>query len=69
MATVPDPGDTPWVTVPEGGFLLAGLGRSASYDAARRGDLPVLRVGGRLVVPVAALRRLLQLDEPTASSH
>jgi hypothetical protein len=59
---VPDPSERPWVSVPEGGHLLAGLGRSASYEAARRGDLPVLRIGGRLVVPVAALRRLLQLD-------
>ena len=39
-----------------------GLGRSATYAAAARGEIPVLRVGGRLIVPTAAVRRMLQLD-------
>ena len=34
------------VTVPEAGRIL-GIGRSASYEAARRGDLPVIRIGRR----------------------
>jgi hypothetical protein len=38
------------------------LGKSATYDAAMRGDIPTLRIGRRIVVPTAALRRLLQLD-------
>lgn len=59
---VPDPAITPWVTVPEGGQMLAGLSRSAAYQAAKRGDLPTLRVGRRLVVPTARLRSLLGLD-------
>jgi hypothetical protein len=36
--------------VPEAG-ALAGLGRNASYDAAKRGEIPTLRLGGRLLVP------------------
>jgi hypothetical protein len=32
-----------------------GLGRTAAYDAARRGDFPTRRLGRRLVVPVPAL--------------
>ncbi len=48
-----------WVfTVPEAGELC-GLGRSASYEAARRGDLPVIRIGRRLFVPIEALRSML----------
>ncbi len=48
-----------WVfTVPEAGELLS-LGRSASYEAARRGDLPVIRIGKRLFVPIEALRSML----------
>ena len=43
-------------TVPKAGRML-GLGRDASYQAAKRGDIPVLRIGGRLLVPLAALRR------------
>jgi hypothetical protein len=49
------------VTVPEGGAFL-GLGRAASYEAARAGTLPTLRVGKRLLVPTAGLLRLVGLD-------
>jgi excisionase family DNA binding protein len=47
-------------SIPEVARLL-GLGRSAAYAAAERGDLPVpvLRIGRRLVVPRAPLDRLL----------
>ena len=31
------------------------LGRTAAYDAARRGEFPTRRLGRRLVVPVPAL--------------
>ncbi len=34
---------------------VIGLGRTAAYDAARRGELPTRRLGRRLVVPVPAL--------------
>ena len=37
-----------------------GLGRNATYEAIRRGEIPALRVGRRLLVPVAALDRWLQ---------
>jgi Helix-turn-helix domain len=46
------------VSVPEAGRIL-GIGRNAAYDAAKRGELPVLKFGKRLVVPVLALERLL----------
>jgi excisionase family DNA binding protein len=45
-------------SVPEAGRII-GLGKNASYDAARRGDLPVLRFGRIIRVPRAALDRLL----------
>jgi excisionase family DNA binding protein len=45
-------------SVPEAGRIV-GLGRNASYEAARRGQLPVLRFGRLLRVPRAALERLL----------
>jgi hypothetical protein len=37
-----------------------GLGRSASYAAAARGELPVIRIGKRFVVPIVALDRMLE---------
>jgi excisionase family DNA binding protein len=45
-------------SVPEAGHIV-GLGKNASYDAARRGQLPVLRFGRLLRVPRAALERML----------
>lgn len=34
---------------------VLGLGRTAAYEAARRGQFPTRRLGRRLVVPVPAL--------------
>lgn len=57
--SVPNPDERPWLPVPEAGFLVAGLGRSASYAAAARGELPTIRFGKRIVVPTARLLALL----------
>lgn len=64
---VPDPAVRPTVTVTEAGQIL-GVGRSAAYDAVARGDLPSIRLGRRLLVPTAGLRRLLGLDADPAAS-
>jgi hypothetical protein len=54
------------LTVPEAGAVL-GLGRSASYEAARRQEIPVLRLGRRQVVPVPRLLAMLGVTvEPEA---
>jgi excisionase family DNA binding protein len=53
--------DRLWLSVPEAGRLL-GLGRSAAYAAADRGDIPVRRLGRRLLVPVPALCAWLGAD-------
>jgi excisionase family DNA binding protein len=45
-------------TVPEAGRLL-GLGRNAAYDAAKRGDIPTLRIGRLLLVPKVPFHRML----------
>ena len=45
-------------TVQEAAHVL-GIGRTSAYDAVRRGDIPVIRVGRRLLVPRAALEKLL----------
>lgn len=42
------------ITVEQAARVL-GLGRTAAYDAARRGELPTRRLGRRLLVPVPAL--------------
>jgi excisionase family DNA binding protein len=48
------------LSVPEAGQVL-GIGRAAAYDAARAGQIPTVRIGKRLLVPVAALERLLAI--------
>lgn len=52
------------ISVEEAATLL-GIGRSAAYEAARRGQLPTLRLGRRLLVPVP---RLLQMIGAAPSS-
>ena len=47
------------VTVVEAGRLL-GLGRASAYRAVRRGDLPVKRIGRRLVVLRTAVEERLR---------
>lgn len=39
-----------------------GIGRNSAYEAVSRGEIPVIRVGKRLLVPKAALERLLSGD-------
>ena len=47
------------VSVPEAGKWL-GIGRNASYEAARRGEIPTIKIGRLLRVPVVALERKLE---------
>ena len=44
---------------PEAGKVL-GLGRNSTYAAAQRGDLRIIRIGRRLLVPIAEIDRLLK---------
>jgi len=57
-------GQSKTLSVAEAGEMYFDLGRNASYAAAKRGDIPTIRVGRLLRVPVAAMdRKLEQLDE------
>ena len=47
------------ISVPTAGERL-GIGRNASYAAARANQLPVIRLGKRLVVSEAALDRMIE---------
>lgn len=40
------------------------VSRQTAYEAVRRGELPTLRMGRRILVPRAALLKLLGLEEP-----
>jgi excisionase family DNA binding protein len=63
-AGVPDPSVQPTMSVEEAGRLL-GISRTSAYNAAKTGDIPTIRIGGRLLVPTARLRDLLGITTPT----
>ncbi|MBM3732257.1 MAG: helix-turn-helix domain-containing protein [Acidimicrobiia bacterium] len=47
------------LTVPEAGRRYFGLSKNSSYEAARRGDIPVIRVGRLLRVPIRAMEQIM----------
>jgi excisionase family DNA binding protein len=52
--------DTPLtMSVPEAGKKYFGLSRNGAYDAAARGELPTVKIGRLLRVPVRALEAML----------
>lgn len=60
------------LTVEEAAKLLR-ISRGSAYEAARCGEIPTIRIGRRLIVPRAALERLLAeagtTREPGNSNH
>lgn len=46
------------VTIAESAQIL-GISRNSAYDAAKKGGIPTVRIGRRILIPVAALDRLL----------
>jgi excisionase family DNA binding protein len=47
------------LTVPEAGKRYFNLSRNASYAAAERGEIPTVRIGKLLRVPIRALEAML----------
>jgi excisionase family DNA binding protein len=39
-----------------------GIGRNQAYEAIKRGEIPVIRIGRRLLVPETALDRMINAD-------
>jgi hypothetical protein len=56
------------ISVPEAGRRYFGLARGASYEAAKRGDIPTLRVGRMKRVPIRTLERMLDAIKPAGNS-
>jgi excisionase family DNA binding protein len=46
------------ITVPEAAAML-GISRNFAYELVKQGQLPVIRFGKRLLIPRAALDRML----------
>lgn len=44
---------------------ILGVGRNAAYEAARRKEIPTIRIGSRYIVPVRRLIRILEEGQET----
>jgi hypothetical protein len=57
------------LSVPEAGEKYFGLSRNGSYDAAARGEIPTIRIGRLLRVPVRALEAKLNACADAARTN
>ena len=55
------------ISVPDAGKRYFGMSRGASYQAAERGEIPTVRIGRLLRVPIAAMDANLQAAKPRAA--
>jgi hypothetical protein len=57
------------LSVPEAGRRYFGLSRNGSYAAAERGEIPTVKIGRLLRVPIRAMERKLdQADKESAAA-
>ena len=54
------------MTVPEAGELL-GISRAQAYLMVKKGRLPIIRLGRRIVVPKPAFMKMLESVTPAES--
>jgi hypothetical protein len=47
------------MSIPAAGKKYFDLGRNGSYDAAKRGEIPTIKIGARFRVPVVVMERML----------
>lgn len=47
--------------------VVLGIGRNQAYEGVRTGEIPSIRIGKRLLVPKAALERMLAEAKPKSA--
>lgn len=57
MTALPDPDETPVLTVEETAKILR-LSRGSTYNGVHAGEIPSIMIGGRILVPT---RKLLEM--------
>jgi excisionase family DNA binding protein len=50
------------ISVAEAGKML-GISRASAYKAVREGEIPVIKLGKRRVVPLAAITRMMEVGD------
>jgi excisionase family DNA binding protein len=61
IALVPQAANQPTMQVDDVAKAL-GVSRATVYTGVQTGEIPSIKLGRRIVVPTAAVRRMLQLD-------
>ena len=56
------------LTIEETAKLL-GIGRNLAYDRVKTGEIPVIKIGRRLLVPRRALEKLLEQGQAVNQAH
>jgi excisionase family DNA binding protein len=56
------------MSVPEAGKKYLDLSRCGSYEAVKRGEIPVIRIGRKIRVPVRAMEALLESAMPKSAA-
>jgi hypothetical protein len=56
------------MTVPDAGRIYFGLCRNAAYAAAKRGEIPTIKIGKLFRVPVRALEQKLNATMKTEAA-
>ena len=56
------------LTVDEAATIL-GIGRNLCYDRVKTGEIPVIKIGRRLLVPRRALEKLLEQGQTVSLAH
>jgi excisionase family DNA binding protein len=60
-------GDTRLTLTVEEAAQLLGISRAFAYEAVKRGEIPHVRIGRRVLIPRAALERMLDVGSPSAA--
>ena len=63
------PDRTKTLSVPEAGRIYFDLGMNASYEAAKRGDIPTIKIGGRFAHWFRRLNRCLNRPVRQSQPH
>ena len=61
VGLVPDPTVEPTIPVDRVAEIF-GISRASAYEGVKTGAIPSIKIGRRIVVPTAAVRRMLLLD-------
>lgn len=62
LGRMPRPEERPLLRVPDLIGLIPGMSRSAIYEAVKAGEIPSIRIRGKLFIATGELRRAWRVD-------